>query len=346
MLLRPLLHMLKSKQLFPAMATQALYKPMYKLSFLAALKNSGLMDQLADGPVPFQQLAAGCAPGDKATEALREWLGLGCHLGLLELGHNGYALKRLAKKLARPENDATLALAQEAASMHHQLIMQTPAKLRNGELWGLDNQDGELTARSSRALEPFLVEAIKRFVPQDTPCRLLEVGCGSAIYIRHAARHNPLLTATGLELQAGVAQVAQRNIQAWGLQDRATIETGDIRSVEFGQTFDLVTLYNNIYYFPVDERVALLAKIRKLLKPQGALLLATCCQGGNAGIELLNLWGASNRHGGRLPAQDEMAQQLRQAGYSNVETMRLIPGDSFFAFHAAAREHGGNRPGR
>ena len=337
MLFRPFLHMLQKKQFFPAIATNALYKPFYKLSFLAALKSSGLMDRLANGPVPFPQLAAVYALNDKAAQALHAWLHMGCQLKLLALGRDGYTLKGLARQLAQPENDATLALAQEAATMHHQLITQTLPKLCHDDLWGLDNQDGELTARSSRALEPFLVEAIKRFVPQNSPCRLLEVGCGSAIYIRHAALQNPQLTAMGLELQPKVASVAQENIRSWGLQGRVTVETGDIRSMEFDQAFDLITLYNNIYYFPADERIALLARVRQLLNPQGALLLATCCQGGNPGIQALNLWGASNRHGDRLPAKDEMEQQLRQAGYAHVETMRLIPGDSFYAFHATSQ---------
>ncbi|MFY3135191.1 SAM-dependent methyltransferase [Achromobacter xylosoxidans] len=337
-MLRPLLQMLRNKQLFPALAANALYRPFYRLSFLAALSASGLMARLADGPIPLAQLAADSTAGDAAgaREALRAWLQMGCRLGLLQRGPEGYALRGLARKLARPENDATLALVQEAASMHHRLILQTPAKLRQGELWDLENQDGELTARSSRALEPFLVDAIRRFVPRTGPCRLLEVGCGSAIYIRHAALHNPDLTATGLELQPRVARLAQENIQAWGLRDRVTIETGDIRQWELSPAYDLVTLYNNIYYFPVHERVALLARVRQLLKPAGQLLLATCCQGGNAGMEALNLWGASNRHGGRLPGSDEMRLQLRDAGYANVEVSRLIPGDSFFAFRATA----------
>lgn len=173
---RPLLQMLRNKQLLPALAANALYRPFYRLSFLAALSASGLMARLADGPIPLAQLAAGNTAGDAAgaREALRAWLQMGCRLGLLQLGPEGYALRGLARKLARPENDATLALVQEAASMHHRLILQTPAKLRQGELWDLENQDGELTARSSRALEPFLVEAIRRFVPRTGPAGCLK----------------------------------------------------------------------------------------------------------------------------------------------------------------------------
>jgi hypothetical protein len=71
-----------------------------------------------------------------------------------------------------------------------------------------------------------------------------------------------------------------------------------------------------------------------MLKPGGSLLLTTCCQGGNLGMEALNLWGASNTQGGRLPSVDEMVDQMKQAGYAAVETLKLIPGGGFHAFHA------------
>lgn len=334
MSLKPFLKLFKQKQLAAALAANALYKPFYKLSYLAALKNAGLMDRLSVEPVSFESLAAVYAPSAKAGEALKAWLQMGCRLGLLSLNDRGYELKGLAKKIALPENDPTLAVAQEVVSLHHRLITETPTKLRAGELWKLDNQNGELTARSSRALEAFQLEALDRFFPKSGRCHLLEVGCGSAVYIRHAAMQNSLLTALGLELQQDVARVALENIQDWGLQDRVRIEVGDIRSRPAAPDFDLVTLYNNIYYFQVEERIGLLVKVRKLLKSGGALLLTTCCQGGNLGIEALNLWGASNIHGGRLPGAGEMVEQLNQAGYTSIDTMRLIPGDSFYAFRA------------
>jgi cyclopropane fatty-acyl-phospholipid synthase-like methyltransferase len=145
---------------------------------------------------------------------------------------------------------------------------------------------------------------------------------------------NPQLTAVGLELQENVARAALQNIETWELRDRVSIEIGDVRAVPVEPSFDLVTFYNNIYYFAVEERVALLTRIHGLLKPGGALLITTCCQGGSLGIEALNLWGASNAHGGRLPGVSEMTEQLAQAGYAGVDTMRLLPGDSFYAFRA------------
>jgi hypothetical protein len=93
-----------------------------------------------------------------------------------------------------------------------------------------------------------------------------------------------------------------------------------------------VKLHNNIYYFPVSERIALLEHVRKFIKPGGFLLLTTCCQGGNLGIEALNLWGAATATAGRLPSIGEMERQLRAAGYDQIETFGLIPGDKFYAF--------------
>ena len=78
--------------------------------------------------------------------------------------------------------------------------------------------------------------------------RLLEVGCGSGTYIRYATDRNSELTALGLELQPQVADMARRNLAAWGLSDRAEIETGDIRERKPTPVFDLVTLHNNLYY--------------------------------------------------------------------------------------------------
>jgi len=153
---------------------------------------------------------------------------MGIRLGIIELGPQGYALKGVARKLASPQNDAVLALIQEAAELHYRLISITPLKLGKGELWKLEDHEGLLTARSSRVLQAFQTEAIDRTFPASGVVRLLEIGCGSAIYIGHAAAQNPSLSAVGLELQAEVAETAWQNIRQWGLQDRVRIEVGDI----------------------------------------------------------------------------------------------------------------------
>ena len=259
---------------------------------------------------------------------------MGIRLRLLSHGPRGYQLGGLARKLARPENDAVLAVVQEVVELHHKLITGTIPKLRAGELFSLADQNGELIARSSRILEAFQSEIIKSTFPAQGALRLLEIGCGSGIYLRYAAERNPSLTALGLELQPAVAEMARTNLRSWGLENRVRVETADISKKSRDEPFDIATLYNNIYYFPVEERITLLKHIASFLKPNGFLLLTTCCQGGSLGAEALNLWGAATSGAGRLPSEDELVRQLREAGYSGVKTRNLIPNERFISFQA------------
>ncbi|MDR3726187.1 MAG: class I SAM-dependent methyltransferase [Terracidiphilus sp.] len=342
MSIKALLKLIANNQLSALTGSNALLKPFYQLNYVVAAKECGLLELLFDAPKGFEQLAEVYCAADKVNgktrQALEAWLSLGVRLGFLGLDARGYALKGLAKKLALPQNDAALALLQEAAGLHSNLISHTPGKLRNGELWNLEDQDGEIIARSSRIFEAFQTEVIDRLFPVSGVTSLLEIGCGSGFYIKYAAIRNPSLVGLGLELQPKVADMARRNISEWGLQGRVRIEVGDIRLKAPDECFDIVTLYNNIYYFPVEERVSLLKHIKQFIKPGGFLLLITCCQGGSLGVEVLNLWGAATSTGGRLPSKRELICQLHQAGLQELQTIRLIPGEEFFAFKALSGE--------
>lgn len=334
MALKPFLSLFKEGKLGALLKVTADVKPFYRLTFLAAAQKCGLLKKLAAGPAAFDEISALFPDHRKNREALEAWLQLGVRLKLLARRPAGYALRRLAKKLAEPQNDAAVAIVEEIAELHHKLIFETPARLRTGKLFTLADQDGEVIARSSRVLEAFQVEAIRRTFPRSGPVRVLEVGCGSGIYIRHAAELNPSLTALGLELQPGVAAEARKNIAGWGLGGRVEIADGDVRALRPDAAFDIVTLYNNIYYFPMEERVSVFRHLRGFLKPGGFLLAVTCCQGGSLALEALNLWGAATEGAGRLPTVDEMRGQLREAGFGGVKAFRLAPGESFWAFRA------------
>jgi SAM-dependent methyltransferase len=334
MSLKPFFRLLRDGRLLPLLGIGVSLKSFYKLTYLAAAGESGLLNRVATGPATFDALADFFGATGQGRDALEAWLQMGVRLKLLKLGPRGYELRGMAKALARPENDPALAMVEEVAGLHHKLITGTLSKLRSGGLWTLADQDGNLIARSSRILEAFQAEAIGRTFPAHGATRLLEIGCGSGVYLHYAAERNPSLTALALELQPAVAEGARVNLRSWGLESRVVVEAGDIRSKNPGELFDIATLYNNIYYFPVAERVALLQHIASFLKPGGFLLLTTCCQGGSPGLEALNLWGAATTGAGRLPAEDELVDQLREAGYSRVKTTNLLPGERFLSFQA------------
>jgi len=333
MKLRTVLSLLRSGELGLLLSATGAMRRHHRLVFLAAGTSSGLFARLAKGPVPLDRLADGLLADPSMRDGLEAWLRVGVGLGELRAGPSGYGLRgALARKLADPRHDAAAALVEETARLHSVWILESPARLRAGRRFMLGDQDGRLVARSSRLVEPFVCEAIDDVVPRAGPVRLLEIGCGSAVYIRHAAGRNPELTALGLELQPEVAALAAENVSAWGLARRVAIEAGDVMARAAEAAFDLATLHNNIYYFPVEDRMRVLRHVRAFLGPGGRLLLTTLCQGKGVGVDILDLWASMTEGCGRLPRRAELIGQLGEAGFEAIEARILIPGESFHAF--------------
>ena len=328
--------MLKGGKLPLLLRFKGLFNNFYKVSFLASMIDTAFMEQLAQGPVSLEDLTKKFPQTPTTRNAIEAWLSLGVQLGVIKKSDSGFSLCGfIAKTLANPENGAIRALVREVADLHHLYIMQTPAKLEQGVEWQPSDQHkeyGELIARSSQTLEPFLFEIIDRVFPKQEAISLLEVGCGNAGYIIYAAKRHSKLNAVGLELDSDVAKTAQDNIQARNLQDRVKILVEDIRNFETQEQFDVLTLYNNIYYFPVEDRIELLRHAKKLLKPNGRILLTTGCQNGGIEFELVNLIHASTNGWGRLPDKEEMLEQMTTAGFERNTATNLLPGNKYYAF--------------
>jgi len=165
MSLKPLFSLMRDGRLSPLLGVGAGLTSFYKITWLAAAGECGLLGRLSAGPATFDSLAEFFAASGQGCEALEAWLQMGVRLKLLSLSPRGYTLRGLAKALALPENDATLAMVEEVSGLHHKLIAATLPKLRGGQLWTLADQDGELIARSSRILEAFQAELIRNTFP-------------------------------------------------------------------------------------------------------------------------------------------------------------------------------------
>lgn len=332
MTLRTFLLLLRGGQLRVLGSLSKAARDYHRVAFLAAGLNSGVLSRLADGPIAFATLAADLQIDPAMHEGLQAWLQTGVALGELDLRPEGYVVRgRLSRTLIDPHHDAAAAFVEELGFLHNALITQAPERLRSARPFVLADQDARMIARSSRIAEPFICEALDRVVPKHGPVRLLEIGCGAAAYIRYAALRNPELTAVGVELQAGAAVLATENIARWNLGSRISIEVGDIRDKSPEPAFDLATLHQNIYYFPVAERAGLLRRVRAFLKPGGRVLLTTICQGRGSTAAVLDLWGAMTAGCGRLPQPTEMADQMKEAGFADIAAKSLIPGQSFYA---------------
>ena len=320
--------------------TKGLLEPTYRVTFLAAASSSGVLGWLAKRPCDLESLAEQLGVEPQHRDHLRAWLDIGVKLGDLGKSEGCYKLRSLtARALAQAGNDPLAAMLEEVMHFQVPVVLHGPAMLRRGERFTIADQDPEVIARSTRIVQPFVEQAIARTVERDRPVRLLEVGCGSGVYVRHAAKLNPRLSALAIDMQKEVADQAAKNMAAWGLADRVDTCEGDLRTLDMQPQFDLVTLHNNIYYFPVDERVEAMRRARALLAPGGKLLVTTSCQGGNVGLEVLSLWFRHADFGGPLPSESELAAQMRQAGFDDVETTQLIPGEQYYACTGTNRLH-------
>ena len=330
--------MLKGGKLPLLLRFKGLFTSFYKVSFLASMTDTVFMEQLLKGPVSIEDLVKKFPQTSTTRGATEAWLSLGVKSGVLKKSKAGYSLRGfMAKKLAKPENGAIRALVREAAELHHIYIMQTPAKLEQGIEWqpaDQHSQYGDLIARSSQTLEPFLFEIIDRIFPKSDDIRLLDVGCGNAEYIIYAAGRHKRLHAVGLELDAQVAKTARANIEAKNLKNHINIMVKDVRNFKTDELFDIVTLYNNIYYFMIKDRVDLLKHLKRFLKPGGRILLTTGCSGGGIEFEPVNLIHASTKGWGRIPDKDEMLRQMEEAGFeqNHAVNLLLLPGNKYYAF--------------
>lgn len=338
MRLRTVLDVLRQGQLRLLLASVRATPSFYRLVWLVSAFRAGLLRRLSAGPASFEKLASAMTRDAADHDWLEKWLEMGVRVGELRQSGSTYSLRGLlARGLAEPKNDAIVAILEEVVTLHHDLLLETPQRLASGARFTLADQDGVLIARSSPVVRPFLHEAIDEVVPRRGAMRLLEVGAGSGTYIRHAAERNPDLTALGLELQPEVAEFANANLRTWGIGSRAIVDKGDVRDRVPEAAFDLVTFHNNIYYFPVDERVALLRHALAFLKPGGSILLTTACSGGSPAAVALDIWSAGTERCGRLPAPEELVGQLREADFVDARARRLVPGESFYAFFGRKR---------
>jgi 4-hydroxy-2,2'-bipyrrole-5-carbaldehyde O-methyltransferase len=87
----------------------------------------------------------------------------------------------------------------------------------------------------------------------------------------------------------------------------------------------------NIYYFAEDERPDLLGRLRGLLAPGGALVLASLFAGRSLAAVHYDLLFRATAGCGPLPRRQELDHQLHDAGFTTTRWVQLIPLGSFQA---------------
>jgi ubiquinone/menaquinone biosynthesis C-methylase UbiE len=109
--------------------------------------------------------------------------------------------------------------------------------------------------------------------------RLLDIGCGTGSFLREVKRNHPRLLVTGLDLSQPYLRVARRRLADWS---RAEFIEAAAEAMPFpDQKFDVVSCIYLFHELPPAIRRAVVAEIRRVLKPNGTLIFVDSLQNGD-----------------------------------------------------------------
>ena len=103
--------------------------------------------------------------------------------------------------------------------------------------------------------------------------RALDLGCGGSPLGITLLERRPALRIVAQDWP-NVVPVAAEQARRAGVGDRLSTLPGDARTVDLGGPYDLVLLANVLDYFDAETRLALLRRVRAVLRPGGVAAIA------------------------------------------------------------------------
>ena len=296
-----------------------------RVEFLGTAARIGLLAALSR-PRTIEQLTEELEVADPSL--LGSLLEVGRAVGELRRWGDRWRLAGVrARAVADPAVAGLAALPEEAVVYGSDVYRHLDARLAGAGPGDYLASHAELVARTSRVAEPIFAPFVADVVARFRPRRVLDVGCGSGVYLRHVADAAPDSTGAGVDVQADVVALARRHLAEWGLDTRFRVEVADLRCLPPDLTgpWDLVLALQNIYYFAPGDQPALLARLRELA-PGGTVVLGTAVAGtGDPAAAHLDVVLRSTVGSVGLPTSEELVAALAAAGFAQIEERRLAP---------------------
>jgi len=297
--------------------TQILYA-VVRLDLLAALRA---------GPVPLDDLAQSVG---LTREPLSRLLTAAAALELVErlpsgrvaLGSVGAAL------LAQP---GALAMIAHHDRLYGDLadpvaLLRGTRTTQLGRLWPYAAADSprEIDEAETRDYSA-LMDASQDFVSGELLAvydfsrhrHLLDIGGGEAAFALRAARRHTNLRCTSFDLP-GVAMRARERVATAGLESRVSIAAGDFFRDPLPEGADAVTLLRILHDHDDGPALALLRAVRRIMPPNGRLLIAEPMSNGKGGRRIADAYFGMYllaMGSGRPRSVDETARLLKLAGF-------------------------------
>jgi 2-polyprenyl-3-methyl-5-hydroxy-6-metoxy-1,4-benzoquinol methylase len=273
-------------------------------------------------------------------EILDALLDVGVSLGELSYSNGLYSLKgKVSKALTGETGDALAALIQANVTYYNSAYRNAADRMRGAELGNDISEIGDLVARVSKLQEPLIKNFIEYTVKNRKSMNILEIGCGSGILLKSAFKANSNTVGVGIDLDEDVVIQAKKNIEAWGLSDRFNILHGDIRVADLKEKepFDLITMYNVLYYFEPCERLELFKNLKSKLSVEGRIAVITTVQshGNDPFSASLNLANCTLKGVTPVPELHSIEKLFKGCGFTSIETTRIMPGSAFYSVLAS-----------
>jgi ubiquinone/menaquinone biosynthesis C-methylase UbiE len=173
---------------------------------------------------------------------------------------------------------------------------------------------------------------LREHVPSDA--RVLDVGCGPGVELRHAARLVPAGEVVGIDLAGEMLVVAAREAERRGIRNVAFVQA-DVSSLpaDLDRSFDIAYACFSHHHFP--DPAAACREVLRTLVPGGVYCVI------DVGREWLRRLAAPIARLGDpgwigFATPDEIAALLRAAGARQVAVTPLLPGIDMVLARTAA----------
>ena len=328
------LRTMKIPGLFPILKD---WQSFLRMHFIYAAFESGLLEALSN-PCSRDELIRKI--NVKCPEILDALLDVGLSVKELAYKNGSYSIKgKRSKAIIGHEGDMLAAMIQANITYYSSVYRKATERMHGAPLGNDLDEIGGLVARFAKMGEPFIRAFITDIVTGKKSMRVLDVGCGSGIFLQSTYNANQNATGIGIDIDEEVVNQAKHNMEKWELNDKFRIIAGDIRVPPDGLEgpFDLIMLYNIIYYFSDEHRFKLLQLLHSILSPGGVVAIAMHFQsrGKDVGAANLNMVNCSLKGLTPLPDLDELTAQLEESGFSEIRAQRLIPGSTFYGITAS-----------
>jgi ubiquinone/menaquinone biosynthesis C-methylase UbiE len=226
---------------------------------------------MADGPATLAQIAARAGISERAARISADAM---VALGFLDVEHGCYSNGAEAGTFLAGRTPADLRpVLRFWDQVSYPAWTQLEPALRGR--WAprqLSPELQEVFSAGVEALTAAPAQALTAAYDFTTHRRLLDVGGGTGSITAAIARRHPQIQATVLE-RAEVVPLAQRRIQAAGLQSRISAVAGDAVQGPYPAGHDVVLIANLLHYFTPEQNRRLLELARAAVSDGGRLLL-------------------------------------------------------------------------